>query len=128
MVMPAAPANDLVFIQAGQAFAILPGISRSGTTVTVAMWLGVDPVRAAEFSFLLAIPVISGAAILQIPDLSRDIALVGVGPLVAGFVAATVSGIAAIRLLIALLRQKAFHRFAPYCWTVGVLTMLGAAL
>ncbi len=111
-----------------QAFAILPGISRSGTTVAAAMWLGVDPVRAAEFSFLLAIPVIGGAALLQIPDLAGDVAAVGFGPLAVGFLAALISGIAAIRLLLALLRQRAFHRFAPYCWTIGVLTVLGALL
>ena len=115
-------------IGVAQALAILPGISRSGTTVAAALWLGVDPVRAAEFSFLLAIPVIAGAAVLQIPNLSGGLASAGTLPVAAGFLAALVSGVAAIRLLIFLLRNKAFHRFAPYCWGIGAITILFASL
>ncbi len=111
-----------------QALAILPGISRSGTTVAAALWLGVDPVRAAEFSFLLAVPAIAGAAVLQIPNLSGGLASAGALPVAAGFLAALVSGVAAIRLLIFLLRNKAFHRFAPYCWGIGAITILFASL
>ncbi len=109
-----------------QALAIMPGISRSGTTVAAGLWHGVDPVRAAEFSFLLAIPAIAGAALLQVPDLSSDVASVGGGPLAVSFAAALISGIAAIRFLVALLRRGAFHRFAPYCWTLGVVTLAWA--
>ncbi|MEE9534804.1 MAG: undecaprenyl-diphosphate phosphatase [Acidimicrobiia bacterium] len=111
-----------------QALAILPGISRSGTTVAAALWLGVDPVRAAEFSFLLAIPAIAGAAVLQIPNLSGGLASGGAWPVAAGFLAALISGVVAIRLLIYLLRNKAFHRFAPYCWGIGAITILFASL
>ena len=117
-----------VGIGIAQALAILPGISRSGATVSAAMWLGIDPVRAAEFSFLLAIPVIAGAAVLQLPDLSGNVVTVGTGPLALGFVAALLTGVFAIRVFVAVLKQGAFHRFAPYCWTVGVLTILGATL
>lgn len=115
-------------IGVAQALAILPGISRSGTTVAAAIWLGVDPVRAAEFSFLLAVPAIAGAAVLQIPNLSGGLVSAGALPVAAGFLAALVSGVAAIRLLIFLLRNKVFHRFAPYCWGVGALTILLASL
>ncbi len=115
-------------IGVAQALALLPGISRSGTTVAAGMWLGVDAVRAAEFSFLLAIPAVGGAAILQIPELSGNVMSIGLFPLAAGFVAALVSGVLAIRVLIALLRSRAFHRFAPYCWTIGVITLLVASL
>jgi undecaprenyl-diphosphatase len=113
-------------IGVAQAFAILPGLSRSGATVTTALWLGVDPVRAAEFSFIMAIPAIGGAALLQIPDLSADVATVGAGPLLVSFAASLVAGVAAIRILIALLRKGSFHRFAPYLWTVGVITVVWA--
>jgi undecaprenyl-diphosphatase len=109
-----------------QALAILPGISRSGTTVTAALWLGGDAIRAAEVSFLLAIPAIGGAAVLQIPDLSAGVGSIGAFPLAAGFVAALLSGVFAIRLLIALLRKQAFHRFAPYCWGIGAVTIVFA--
>lgn len=115
-------------IGVAQALAILPGISRSGTTVAAAIWLGVDPVRAAEFSFLLAVPAIAGAAVLQIPNLSGGLVSAGALPVAAGFLAALVSGVAGIRLLIFLLRNKVFHRFAPYCWGVGALTILLASL
>lgn len=111
-----------------QAFAILPGISRSGTTVAAALWLGVEPVRAAEFSFLLAIPAIAGAAVLELPRLSTDVTAVGTGPLVVSFLGALVAGVLAIRFLVALLRQRAFHRFAPYCWMIGGVTMVWALI
>lgn len=110
----------------GQALAIFPGISRSGTTVAVGLWLGIDPVRAAEYSFLLAIPAIGGAALLQVPNFEANIAAVGSGPLAASFVAALISGVVAIRLLVALLRKRAFHRFAPYCWAIGLVTLAWA--
>ena len=106
-----------------QALAILPGISRSGTTVAAGLWLRLTPERAAEFSFLLAIPAIAGAAVLQLGELSVGAATVGLVPLAASFVAALVSGVFAIRFLILLLRRGAFHRFAPYCWGVGVATV-----
>jgi undecaprenyl-diphosphatase len=109
-----------------QALAVMPGISRSGSTIAAGMWLGVDPVRAAEYSFLLAIPAIAGAAVLQIPDLRGEAAAVGIGPLGVGFLAALVSGIAAIRVLVVLLRKGTFHRFAPYCMMLGVVTIVWA--
>ncbi len=124
-----APSTQGAFgIGMAQALAIMPGISRSGTTVAAALWLGVDPVRAAEFSFLLAVPVIAGAAVLQIPNLSGGLASGGAWPLAAGFLAALISGVAAIRLLIFLLRKKAFHLFAPYLWGIGAITILFALL
>ncbi len=115
-------------IGAAQALAILPGISRSGMTVGMAIWLGMEPVQAAEFSFLLAIPAILGAAVLQIPELTNEVHAVGTVPLVVSFVVALVAGVAAIRLLITLLRQRAFHRFAPYCWGIGGVTIAWALL
>jgi undecaprenyl-diphosphatase len=103
-----------------QALAILPGISRSGSTVAAGTWLGLDPVRAAEFSFLMAIPAIAGAAVLQIPDLVGGAGPgIARGPLAAGFVAAMVAGVWAIHWLVQLLARGAFWRFAPYCWLVG---------
>lgn len=121
-------AAGAVGIGMAQALAIMPGISRSGATVAAGMWQGVDAVRAAEFSFLMAIPAIAGAAVLQIPDLSTDLVSVGGGPLLVSFAAALISGIAAIRFLVALLERKAFHRFAPYCWVLGGVTIVWAVV
>jgi undecaprenyl-diphosphatase len=120
---PAPSARGAVAIGFAQAAAILPGISRSGATVTAGIWAGVDPVRAAEFSFLMAMPAIAGAAVLQIPEMGAGTAAAGPVALAFAFAAALLSGIAAIRLLVRLLARRAFHRFAPYCWTVGVLTL-----
>jgi len=115
-------------IGVAQAFAILPGISRSGTTVTAAVWMGIDPVRAAEFSFLMALPAIAGAAVLQLGDLDAGMAGLSSGPLVVGFLSSLVAGVLAIRFLLLLLRRRAFHRFAPYLWTLGTLTVAWALL
>jgi undecaprenyl-diphosphatase len=113
-------AGGAVAIGFAQALAILPGISRSGATVAAGMWLKVEPVRAAEFSFLMSIPAIAGAAVLQVPDLLHGGAgAIAWGPLAAGFVVALVSGVWAIRWLVRLLARGAFWRFAPYCWAVG---------
>jgi undecaprenyl-diphosphatase len=116
-----------VAIGLAQAVAILPGISRSGSTVATGIWVGLDPVRAAEFSFLMSLPAVAGAAVLQIPDLAAGTSSVGAISLGLSFVAALASGIFAIRLLVRLLARRALHRFAPYCWVLGGAT-LGWAL
>lgn len=111
-----------------QALAIFPGISRSGTTVSAGLWLGLDPVSAAEFSFLMAMPAIAGAAVLQIPEMQGGVASIGAAPLALSFVAALISGIFAIRFLVALLKRGAFFRFAPYCWVVGAIAVVGGLI
>src|SRR3972149_2737106 len=109
-----------------QAFAILPGISRSGSTVAAALWAGVRPAQAAEFSFLMSIPVIAGAAVLELPKLATEAPGVALVPLSVACVAALFAGIAAIKLLVVLLERGAFHRFAPYCWSLGAATLAWA--
>lgn len=118
----AATAVGVGFAQA--VAAVWRGISRSGSTVCAALWGGVAPVAAAEFSFLLAIPVIAGAALVEGRHASVNIAAVGAVPLAVAFAVAFASGIWSIRFLVALLRRGRFYAFAPYCWTVGVLTIL----
>ncbi len=112
-----------LLIGCGQAFAILPGISRSGTTVAVALLLGLAPTVAAEFSFLLGIVAITGAAVMAIPDLAGASAEV-LHTLALGAVAALVSGVAAIWLFIRMLERQIFHYFAFYAWTAGGLFMI----
>jgi undecaprenyl-diphosphatase len=109
-----------------QAFAILPAVSRSGATIAAALWSGLTPTAAAEFSFLLAVPVIAGAALLEARDMAVDIAAVGAVPLGVSCAVAFVSGIWSIRFLVALLRRGSFYAFAPYCWAVGVFTIIYA--
>jgi undecaprenyl-diphosphatase len=105
-------------IGVAQAFALVPGISRAGATVVAALWLGVQAREAAAFSFLMSVPAIAGAAILQIPDLGGGVDI-GSGALLVGALAAGVTGILAIRTFVALLARESFHLFAPYCWAVG---------
>ncbi len=113
-------------IGAAQAFAILPAISRSGATIAAALWGGLTAPAAAEFSFLMAIPVIAGAALLEGQRAVLNIAAIGAVPWMASFLVAFVSGIWSIRFLVALLRRGKFHAFAPYCWAVGVFTIVYA--
>ena len=111
-----------------QAFAIIPGISRSGSTVVTGLWSGVEAEEAAAFSFLMAVPAILGAAVLELPELSGSGVELGSPALLAGGVAAALTGILAIWTFVAMLRRKAFHRFGPYCWAVGAAFLLYLAI
>ena len=103
--------------------ALFRGISRSGSTVTAALWAGLEPTAAAEFSFLLSIPVIAGAALVEGRHATVNIAAVGAGPLALSFAIAFVSGIWSIRFLVALLKRGRFYLFAPYCWAAGLFAI-----
>jgi undecaprenyl-diphosphatase len=107
--------------------AVFRGVSRSGSTVCAALWGGLGPAAAAEFSFLLAVPVIAGAALVEGRHMVVHVAAVGALPLATSFVLAFASGIWSIRFLVALLQRGRFYAFAPYNWIVGVLT-IGYAL
>ena len=108
-----------------QAAAIVPGVSRSGSTVVAALWRGTSPAEAAAFSFLMSIPAVGGAAILKLPD---AISSGGVAPPVLLLAAATAcaTGVAAIRLFRAMLANRSFHVFAPYLWVAGALFLWSA--
>jgi undecaprenyl-diphosphatase len=117
---PGDPGWGAVFwIGCAQAIAILPGISRSGLTLAAALALGVSPLAAAEFSFLMSVVVILGAAIRTLPELMATTA--GQWPvLLIGAGTALVVGIAAIWLCIRLLRSGSLHWFAYYTWAAGL--------
>ena len=112
-----------LLIGVAQAIAILPAISRSGATIATALWLGIAPSPAAEFSFLMSIIAVAGSAVLEARHIPPGADLLAPGFLVA-FVAALLSGIWAIRFLVALLRKGRFHGFALYCAAIGVFTIL----
>jgi len=104
-----------------QSAAFLPGISRSGATICAALYQNVEPRLAADFSFLMSVPVIFGAALvkgLQLFDVSMQAALV---PIVIGTVVAYFSGILAIRLVLSFVKRGRLHYFAYYCFGVGIL-------
>jgi undecaprenyl-diphosphatase len=103
--------------------ALFRGISRSGSTVTAALWVGLDPTAAAEFSFLLSIPIIAGAALVEGRHATVDIAAVGGGPLALSFLVAFVAGIFSIRFLVVMLKRGRFYLFGPYCWGAGLFVI-----
>lgn len=113
---------DAVVIGIAQAFALIPGVSRSGITISTGNGLKFEPVEAARFSFLLGIPAITAAGLTQLPDLI-DTGQFG-ADLVAGFLVAAVSGYAAIAWLLAALRKTGLLPFAAYCLLVGSATIL----
>ena len=109
-----------------QAMAIMPGISRSGITIVVAMALGMAPAAAATFSFLLSIPAVLGAGLLKIPDI--DASVLTAGELAAGLLTSFVIGLASLVLLVTFAKQRRLHWFAPYCWVIGGTALLAVAL
>lgn len=111
-------------IGCAQAIAIIPGISRSGATIGVAMLLGISPEKAAKFSFLLAIPAIAGAGLLTAIDI--DPALVSSlssGTIIAAFFSSFLVGWAALTWLLKLISKGQFHWFGLYCMVIGILTL-----
>ncbi len=106
-----------------QGLAITPGISRSGTTIAVALFLGFDRELAARFSFLLSVPAILGAVVLLAKDgVPFDGA--ALGALVVGFLTAMLVGYGALVLLVALVKRGGLHRFAWYVWPLGLAAIL----
>ena len=112
-----------VIMGIGQAFALLPGISRSGTTITAGMIAGVKPKLAAEFSFLLAVPAIGGAMVLKMKDISSISAGQAV-PYAAGMLAAFFTGIIAIYAVLTLVGRGKFRYFGYYCIAVGIAGLI----
>jgi len=106
------PLRDALLIGFAQALAIVPGTSRSGATISMALFLGHRRESAARFSFLLALPITLGAALVKVPELLRS--SVDTFPVAAGMLAAAVSGFLAIRLLLAYVRVRDYQPFVFY--------------
>ncbi|HSK90979.1 MAG TPA: undecaprenyl-diphosphate phosphatase [Euzebyales bacterium] len=112
-------ARHALLVGLGQCVALFPGISRSGTTITAGMTAGLTRPAAARFSFLLALPALVGASAVSLPDLASGEGVYGTPAIVAGVVAAFVSGYLAIRWLLALIARVRLTGFAIYCYVVG---------
>jgi undecaprenyl-diphosphatase len=112
--------RDAALIGIAQAFALIPGVSRSGATITAGRTLGFDRQSAATFSFLLSLPVTVAAVTLKMPDALRE----GVtAPLVVGIVAAAVSSGAAIALLLRYVSRHSYGVFAAYRVVAGLAVL-----
>jgi undecaprenyl-diphosphatase len=105
-----------------QAVAIIPGISRSGSTIFAGVKQGVSPKEAARFSFLLSVPAIVGANILEILSLGQ--VEVEIPVYLVGFIFAFLAGLLAIKLVIRFLEKKKFLVFSIYCFVIGALSFL----
>ena len=114
--------RDALLIGLFQSLALMPGISRSGTTIACALVLGFKQDVSAKYSFLLAVPAIAGAFVLQIIDIGQTgFEISWLFPLVLGFVISAVSGIFAIKLIMIFLHKKKLFIFSLYCWAVACL-------
>ena len=120
--------KDVSFIHAlvlglAQAIAILPGISRSGATISTAVLLGIDRTKASSFSFLMVIPLILGKITKDLLDgalaLKDDQFLILIG----GFTAAFLTGVVACKWMISLVQKAQLKYFAYYCFVVGTLAI-----
>jgi undecaprenyl-diphosphatase len=118
--------KEALIMGCGQALAILPGLSRSGTTIAAGLFAGLDKEFAAKFSFILSIPAILGAAVFQLKDLSGG--SVEIGACIAGFIVAAISGYLAISVLLKIVREKSLDIFAYYCWIVGIVVLVGSLI
>lgn len=108
-----------------QALAVLPGISRSGSTIAAGLFAGLSAGAAARFSFLLSIPAIGGAALLDALDILQSGTALPLAPLLVGFLTAAASGYLAIRWLLDLLRRGRLAYFAAYCLLLSLVVLLG---
>lgn len=115
--------KQALVIGASQGVAVIPGISRSGTTIAMGMFLGLDRQTAAKFSFLLSIPAILGAQIVSIKDMIDNGLVIDPVTLYAT-IASFITGLIALKILLTLVHSGRFHLFAPYCWLIGSLVLL----
>jgi undecaprenyl-diphosphatase len=112
--------TDALLIGIAQVFALIPGVSRSGSTMTAGRALGFDRTSAATFSFLMSMPITAAAAVLKVPQALRE----GVTlPIVVGILASAISGWLAISVLLRYVSRNSFGVFAAYRWVLGLAVL-----
>lgn len=114
-----------------QALAVLPGVSRSGSTILAGVFAGMSRHAAARFSFLMAVPVIGGAGFLEVLKLYKNAETMPPGMMtayLAGSAAALISGFVALRFLMSWLEGRRFFDFCYYCWAMGAVAILSTWL
>ena len=117
--------KEALFMGLGQACAVLPGLSRSGTTISAGLVAGLDKEFAAKFSFILSIPAIFGAFVFQLKDIGSAMDA-NFLPILLGFVASIIAGYFAIKWMLDLIKNKSLDIFAYYCWIVGIVVFMGS--
>lgn len=120
---------DALLVGVGQAIAVTPGLSRSGTTISVGMMRGFHRRFAVRFSFLLSIPAVLGANILSIGEaVQQGIDVSNLPGYIIGTIVAAVSGFFAIRLVNLLADKGKFGSFAYYCWGIGAAAVVASLI
>lgn len=114
--------KDALIVGTVQGMAIIPGISRSGSTIATGLFRGIKGESAATFSFLLSIPAILGAVVLNMKDIGA-LESVAVLPYSVGVATAAISGFFSIKLLMKVVAGRNLKFFAFYCWAVGLLSL-----
>lgn len=116
---------DALFIGCGQALAVVPGLSRSGTTISAGVARGLDRPFAVRYSFLLSLPAVLGATLLELVDVIQEgVDATLIPQYLVGMAVAAVSGYFAIGLVKLLADKGKFGAFAYYCWAVGLLAVI----
>lgn len=113
--------SNALIVGIAQAVALLPGISRSGITISTALFLGLSREDSFEFSFLLSIPAVIGANILVLKDVTTSLSIIS---LVIATIISCLSGLIALYILRRIVSNKKFHNFAYYCWIFGGLALI----
>lgn len=121
--------KDAFFIGTLQGVAILPAISRSGLTIAGSLFRGIHREDAARFSFLLSLPAILGAVILQLMDLIKGeeaaaVATIGYIPIIAGTIAAAIAGYIAVRWMLKIIQTGSLKVFSIYVWILGTIIII----
>ena len=115
---------DSVMIGISQGIAVIPGISRSGATIATGMMLGVDKEKACRFSFLLSLPAVLGAAVLKARGIASGVVSQEAAQYLAGAAVAMLVGMAAIKILLELVKSDRFYLFSVYCIVAGFFAII----
>jgi undecaprenyl-diphosphatase len=117
--------KDSTIIGLMQGIAVIPGISRSGITISTGLILGMDHELAGRFSFLLSVPAILGAFILNLCS-SHDLQMIVIKPnlIIIGTIISTVIGYIVLKLILYITKTKRIHVFAPYCYLIGLVLLM----
>ncbi len=128
-IKPTNPNQELSLFQAlcigiMQGIAVLPGLSRSGSTISIGLYLGVHRNTAGMFSFLLSMPAILGAELLNLKDGLTGTEQINIGAILFGIVVSFIIGYLALQILIKLINKGKLYMVAPYCWLIGTIAVL----
>jgi len=115
--------KDSLIIGISQGLAIMPGLSRSGTTIATGLFLGLNHETAARYSFLLSIPAIAGASLLTFGDLAEN-TNIPLKTYLAGAFVSCVTGYLALKMLFYIVKKGRLHYFAPYCLIIGIISVI----